>query len=1059
MKSDLTRWNRAGLKRFRYVDGNAATYLEALRQELFARLEGWDRELLGIDPEKREEEFREYLALFGEDHLHALDNYLSLNDNRGSIALEMVRSFARAAHVLTEHLDAYANEGYLGTATQWENVRRLVYGLDYHPTPPASAMTYLILDAKPEQSGLVARGQQIKHTPEDKSPVVFETLEDIEIDPALNVLRLKDWDHVQEDAVIQDGRLTLNGIVEGLKKGDPVIIENAQGLLPCLLDEGTAIEGRNTVLNLDLSSLDLSSLNLPPGNDLYLGPRGDVTVHLKPVEKLEVYGPTQQQVLKAGDSTLFLKEESVPSSTQIKEGNYVFIGNGITGHYRTILKLDGKQIRLDSGAGVYSENQTLSEENHYVGEPEILTKFLGAVTLPITGEDRPLADILKEEEGIESQFIILNNPTRITVLGDKTWLEGGDILLQMKNNTFKADKVTSATPTTSYNSVTTTVLTIDNPSLADITSILLPPRENQWKCKIDSFIDMSQKSVRVVDTVKRIARGDLCVAVCGSNLVSARVLSVSEEEAGRSDLEVDNWKPMAPAENFLRNQTAIFGKFKEQFSLKESDVNEGMISGSNNNSSSLPEPENVKTAISIRMESNAKEMISGNNKSGGSGDSGDGSGDSSSGGGSSFLELEYVKAAMSLKTGRLIVIEQEAPKPRRSFLTSITSINASNNGVVITLDPPLPDGYTIGRTVIRANVVPAGHGETQPERILGSGNATLSNQEFLFPVSDVSFVSDPAQDSGVRADIDIVVDGAETWMQVSRFNQSRATDPHYLVRMTEDGHLRIVFGDGINGRRLPTGENNVRIAWRLGSGSAGNLDAGSFKKLAQPHPRVEAIDQPFTASGGDDKESVTSLRRSAPGSLLTMQRAVSTVDFAELAASRPGIWDARAIHTSSGREQGICVTIVPAEGRLPLAQALSDDLRAFLLARAIPGVCIELKNYEPELLKLKITLGINTRRFDVDDVKAEVRKTLLDRFTLKNRSIGSPVYLSDIYQCVEAVRGIEYSVCNFMLDEDRLGEQHEVQSLEPESDHGVLYLEDDSEDNIRLTVDKWEESQ
>ena len=30
-KTDLTRWNRSGLKRFRYVDGNAITYLEALR--------------------------------------------------------------------------------------------------------------------------------------------------------------------------------------------------------------------------------------------------------------------------------------------------------------------------------------------------------------------------------------------------------------------------------------------------------------------------------------------------------------------------------------------------------------------------------------------------------------------------------------------------------------------------------------------------------------------------------------------------------------------------------------------------------------------------------------------------------------------------------------------------------------------------------------------------------------------------------------------------------------------------------------------------------------------
>ncbi len=33
-KPDLMRWNRAGLARFRYIDGNAVTYLETLRQAM-----------------------------------------------------------------------------------------------------------------------------------------------------------------------------------------------------------------------------------------------------------------------------------------------------------------------------------------------------------------------------------------------------------------------------------------------------------------------------------------------------------------------------------------------------------------------------------------------------------------------------------------------------------------------------------------------------------------------------------------------------------------------------------------------------------------------------------------------------------------------------------------------------------------------------------------------------------------------------------------------------------------------------------------------------------------
>ena len=36
-QKDLTRWNRAGKNRFRYIDGNAVEYLEMLRQQLAER--------------------------------------------------------------------------------------------------------------------------------------------------------------------------------------------------------------------------------------------------------------------------------------------------------------------------------------------------------------------------------------------------------------------------------------------------------------------------------------------------------------------------------------------------------------------------------------------------------------------------------------------------------------------------------------------------------------------------------------------------------------------------------------------------------------------------------------------------------------------------------------------------------------------------------------------------------------------------------------------------------------------------------------------------------------
>ena len=139
--NDLTRWNRAGLCRFRYIDGNAAEYLETLRFLLANQFPDWTQiQSIGsatgdgspdaaLDPESRES-----------DRLsRVLAQY---HDDRRDLAWEICRTFSRACHVLTEHMDAYANESYLGTATQWDNVRKLVEMLDgrYSEKPVAAGL-------------------------------------------------------------------------------------------------------------------------------------------------------------------------------------------------------------------------------------------------------------------------------------------------------------------------------------------------------------------------------------------------------------------------------------------------------------------------------------------------------------------------------------------------------------------------------------------------------------------------------------------------------------------------------------------------------------------------------------------------------------------------------------------------------------------------------------------------------------------------------------------------------------------------------------------------------
>lgn len=223
--TDLTRWNRAGLARFDYVDGDAAVWLEELRITMLGLyMRGADNEFRTPDHWrdlylKPKEEWKgvsaandsvvwERLAPVlppqqesrGRRTERLLKQY---DENSGEYAWEINRAFARAVHVLLGHLEAYANEGYLRTATQWDNLRRLAAMVNYQPTPPASAITTVALELKDDAGAAeVARGLAMKHTPaEGGAPLIFETLQSVQAHRALNAARVMDW-NLNKDPIV-----------------------------------------------------------------------------------------------------------------------------------------------------------------------------------------------------------------------------------------------------------------------------------------------------------------------------------------------------------------------------------------------------------------------------------------------------------------------------------------------------------------------------------------------------------------------------------------------------------------------------------------------------------------------------------------------------------------------------------------------------------------------------------------------------------------------------------------------------------------------------------------
>ena len=229
---DFSRWNRAGLTRFEYVDGDAAVWLEELRIAMLGL------SLRGADLEDRvPEKWRDlFMKPISEHQLSASETELESDavwkdvfttfpkdTETGGIrnerlleqyhrespdyAWETMRAFARAAHILLGHLDAYTNEGYLRTATQWENLRKLAAMVNYQPTPPASATTTVALEIEEDKGVIeIAKGLTMKYAPpEGGAPLIFETLKPVFVHPDLDAAQTKGWKYNRESLDLSNG--------------------------------------------------------------------------------------------------------------------------------------------------------------------------------------------------------------------------------------------------------------------------------------------------------------------------------------------------------------------------------------------------------------------------------------------------------------------------------------------------------------------------------------------------------------------------------------------------------------------------------------------------------------------------------------------------------------------------------------------------------------------------------------------------------------------------------------------------------------------------------------
>lgn len=361
----------------------------------------------------------------------------------------------------------------------------------------------------------------------------------------------------------------------------------------------------------------------------------------------------------------------------------------------------------------------------------------------------------------------------------------------------------------------------------------------------------------------------------------------------------------------------------------------------------------------------------------------------------------------------LSVVQQDV------YRQSIYSLNYRNNEIQKTETTLLGDkthsfiklakplAYCFKRDTIKiyGNVVKATHGETRQE-VLGSGNGAKTLQSFILKQPPLTFIS-AENPSGVGSTLKVRVNGVE-WHESKSLNVLTPTSRSFISKTDDEGKTTVIFGNGYQGARLPTGVENIKAEYRNGIGKTGNVKAEQISLLVSRPLGVKEVINPLRASGGADKENRDQARKNAPLTTAALDRLVSVQDYQDFSRTYAGIGKAYAAELSDGRRQIVHVTIAGAED-VPIDESsdLFINLRKALHDYGDPFQQIQLAVRELMLLVISAKVKIHAD-YQWELVVAALRTALLDAFSFEHRELGQDVVLAEVISMMQKVAGVVY---------------------------------------------------
>ena len=332
-------------------------------------------------------------------------------------------------------------------------------------------------------------------------------------------------------------------------------------------------------------------------------------------------------------------------------------------------------------------------------------------------------------------------------------------------------------------------------------------------------------------------------------------------------------------------------------------------------------------------------------------------------------------------------------------------------GLIVDLVDGPPQGELV-QAQTSANLALVRHGTTA-HAALGSGDATQAGQRFVIPDAPIAYDVDAT--GSLVPTLAVSVDGL-SWAEAPSLYGVGAAEV-FVVGLDADGGQTVEFGDGEQGARLSTGRHSVTSTYRVGGGTAGEVESSAISSLLGSVRGVKKVEGAGPTSGGADQDDERDLRELAPGRARTFGRAVSIEDLVDLSRGYPGVTHAAA-WTGSGPPGCACggsglhlafLRAGPAGPRAPDANEIGA-LASFLDARrdATVPLCACAAVLTDPAVRIDVALAVDPRR-DVAEVVAATRAALVDPdgpLAALQRALGQPLDRSDVFSVLHRVEGV-----------------------------------------------------